>query len=394
MTNVQLGGSNMNPGNSGGPIVTPQGKLVGIAVSSIRNTGIGFAVPNEHLYSLVSGRVGKPSVFAIPADSQTLQINVEGPIQDPFGVITSVGVACRPAVSGERPPSVDAQGQWSALGKKAVEASIARGLAKASIRLPRSISTPLWVQFEYQTAKGLIRGEPLKVERPNFRAGATEGYYLSQPSTDMVRKGATSVAKSKASLQDVNRTPDRYLGQVLALDCVFSKELERAGSKVVMGIGFDRRNRPDNLKFVAGISLADQCRDAIKDDATLVRVVGTLLAPTTINGAYVFEVDEMNVVGNDGAITASYKPAPVAPPPPGSKEPAVAPVAATAPDSAVAAAEPIIEEMSQGTVMAAAIAIIIGGVVGGIILLKRQSREKPAPVPTSTVAERLQRRVK
>ncbi len=50
----------MNPGNSGGPIVDGDGRLVGIAVAIVNpaiGTGIGFAVPVNDLIALLEGKM-------------------------------------------------------------------------------------------------------------------------------------------------------------------------------------------------------------------------------------------------------------------------------------------------------------------------------------------------
>ena len=360
-------------------------------MSSIGTTGIGFAVPNEHLHSLIQGRVGKPVIFAAPADTQTIQLNIEGHVQDPFGVLR--GVPSLPAGYLRGTPAHARCRRAMAAARCEAGGGSALGRDREGVDSPAA------------NDRGRTFGGSSRFARPNPRTArrAVESGMADLPRRCHVRQiphvpvrrrpqGIAPVfVKSTATLKDVNRSPDRFLGHVLTLDGVFSQELERGGGKAVMGIGFDRRHRPENLKFVAPASLADQCREAIKDEGTLVRVAGSLLAPTTMNGAYVFEIDEMNVLGNDGVITASYKPAPVTPPPPSTKEPSPAPEPVAVPETD---AEPTIDGYSQGTVLAAALAIIFGGLVGGYLLLKQQSRVKPVAVPTSTVAERLQRRVK
>jgi S1-C subfamily serine protease len=52
---VQIDGA-LNPGNSGGPVVDSQGRLVGVAVATINpeiGSGIGFAIPTSKLISLL-----------------------------------------------------------------------------------------------------------------------------------------------------------------------------------------------------------------------------------------------------------------------------------------------------------------------------------------------------
>jgi S1-C subfamily serine protease len=49
---IQLDGE-LQPGNSGGPVVDPWGRVVGITVSRLRSTRIGFAIPGERLNDLL-----------------------------------------------------------------------------------------------------------------------------------------------------------------------------------------------------------------------------------------------------------------------------------------------------------------------------------------------------
>ena len=44
----------LNPGNSGGPVVDARGRLVGVAVATIKGSGIGFAVPPSALQTVLS----------------------------------------------------------------------------------------------------------------------------------------------------------------------------------------------------------------------------------------------------------------------------------------------------------------------------------------------------
>jgi hypothetical protein len=59
---IQMNGE-LNPGNSGGPVVDAQGHVVGVAVAIfvtfLRNTGISFAVPAEQVWKLYHGRFGQ-----------------------------------------------------------------------------------------------------------------------------------------------------------------------------------------------------------------------------------------------------------------------------------------------------------------------------------------------
>ncbi len=55
---VQIDGA-LNPGNSGGPVVDSQGRLVGVAVATVKpeiGSGIGFAIPASKLTPLLPGK--------------------------------------------------------------------------------------------------------------------------------------------------------------------------------------------------------------------------------------------------------------------------------------------------------------------------------------------------
>jgi hypothetical protein len=52
----------LNPGNSGGPLLDKDGKVVGVVVSGVRNTGVYFAVPASHIARFIS----RPELFFNP----------------------------------------------------------------------------------------------------------------------------------------------------------------------------------------------------------------------------------------------------------------------------------------------------------------------------------------
>ncbi|MDB5308600.1 MAG: trypsin-like serine protease with C-terminal domain [Gemmataceae bacterium] len=56
LNDVQINGE-IIPGNSGGPVVDAQGRLVGIAVSTVRGKNVGFAIPTAQLNHMLKGCV-------------------------------------------------------------------------------------------------------------------------------------------------------------------------------------------------------------------------------------------------------------------------------------------------------------------------------------------------
>ena len=86
---VQIAGD-ITPGNSGGPVVDGQGRLVGIATGTIRNRPIGFAVPATALTRLLQGRLLDYHFTTRNAGPGQLAVEMELSIFDPFNRIKGI----------------------------------------------------------------------------------------------------------------------------------------------------------------------------------------------------------------------------------------------------------------------------------------------------------------
>jgi len=71
---VQINGD-LNPGNSGGPVVDPRGRLVGIAVASLKGTQIGLIIP--------AGKLPNVLTAAPPQGMMVLNRGQPAPLSDP-----------------------------------------------------------------------------------------------------------------------------------------------------------------------------------------------------------------------------------------------------------------------------------------------------------------------
>jgi S1-C subfamily serine protease len=83
---IQLDG-NLNPGNSGGPVVDDNGRLVGVAVARIKSTGIGFAIPAQTVASLLAGDIAK---LEIVSGEKPTELKVRALLTDPLENIQEV----------------------------------------------------------------------------------------------------------------------------------------------------------------------------------------------------------------------------------------------------------------------------------------------------------------
>jgi S1-C subfamily serine protease len=94
---VQIDGS-LNPGNSGGPVVDGRGRLVGIAVATIKNaTGIGLIIPAEQLRRTLQGRLGTPHLTIAEGKDGQFTVRVEVGLIDPLNRIRSAALDYLPA---------------------------------------------------------------------------------------------------------------------------------------------------------------------------------------------------------------------------------------------------------------------------------------------------------
>src|SRR5262249_45282039 len=101
----------LNPGNSGGPVLDAEGRLVGIATLTLPGTHIGIAVPGMEVNRLLQGRVGRVRALARTVGANT-EVAVEVPLIDPFRRIESVPVRYLRSDLSKDMPQPDKQGRW------------------------------------------------------------------------------------------------------------------------------------------------------------------------------------------------------------------------------------------------------------------------------------------
>ncbi len=111
---VRIDGA-LNPGNSGGPVVDAEGRLVGVAVATIRGAHIGLAIPAGELAKMLDGRVGEISVTAKSVNAANAEVEVDVRLIDPLKRIQSVTVHYLRADLVKDNPLADKDGNWPEL---------------------------------------------------------------------------------------------------------------------------------------------------------------------------------------------------------------------------------------------------------------------------------------
>jgi S1-C subfamily serine protease/HEAT repeat protein len=152
----------LNPGNSGGPVVDENGALIGVAVAKVVNTRIGFAVPVPKLNQLLQGRIDPPAVLQKLTVPSGITLRVRAAAADPLGKLRSP-ILLYGLAKDVRMPAKGVNGWTPLADAKSSPLTIQGTEASATLALtpPPSGEVTILAQVSYQTATGqTIYGEP------------------------------------------------------------------------------------------------------------------------------------------------------------------------------------------------------------------------------------------
>ncbi len=106
---IQIDGS-VNPGNSGGPIVDLEGRLIGVTVAKLSVAdGVGLAIPAAHLDEILAGRPGRMTIERMSESPQALDLQITFDLADPLGKLKTLNLLVAPSDGKppEKPTSAD-----------------------------------------------------------------------------------------------------------------------------------------------------------------------------------------------------------------------------------------------------------------------------------------------
>ncbi len=131
LVTIQIDG-NLNPGNSGGPVVDVKGKLVGVAVATLRDgQGIGFIVPGGELTQMLKGRVGRVKVTPQKGAGDKTTARIEATLLDPTGSVRAVSARYLHVPAKGKRPAGDSLDKIPS--SKTVTLKVEQGVAVAEV---------------------------------------------------------------------------------------------------------------------------------------------------------------------------------------------------------------------------------------------------------------------
>jgi predicted Zn finger-like uncharacterized protein len=138
---VQFNGD-MQPGNSGGPVVDAAGRVVGIAVAIIPNTRINFAVAGDAVRQILDGRIEETTFGERFKEGNQVKLPVKYHLINPLGRVASVRVDVwtgnpGPDRAGLTPAPGDSPPQQPGDGRvESAAFGVADGAASGDVVLP------------------------------------------------------------------------------------------------------------------------------------------------------------------------------------------------------------------------------------------------------------------
>ncbi|QEL16436.1 S1C family serine protease [Limnoglobus roseus] len=342
---VQLNGA-LNPGNSGGPVVTQDGKLVGVAVRTVAGAGIGFAVPSRLVRRAVQDVHFTPPTPTWVAGPPR-KVRLETKFLDALGRMKAVTAYVAPSTGNVfKTRNADDVSKMADAKKVVPTANATTGLVVTEFAPP---TTPhYWFQFVWTDPDGQThrtRPEWLASEeaKPEPADPPPPPPLPPQPPPPPAVEFTTELPNTPGGQIDVdelNRTVGRRMGERLTVDVLTLGSCDGFGNGPSLK-GYNRHKQmPPGLDFVVDAHLAERLSFArFNGEYVAARVTGTVHGPAAGMSWDVFVVEEVKLLGPDGSVLETHarkekanlpiaQPRPAPPPLPPSLPPSVPTVGA------------------------------------------------------------------
>lgn len=323
---VQLNGA-LNPGNSGGPVITQDGKLVGVAVKTVRAAGIGLAIPPRLVRAILQTQMIYGGNHAWLGFKPMMNIEFGTKFSDPYGKIRTISAHYAPATDDKQPENVS-----KLPNALAVDVERTGEQVFDVVSILRSPTTEfLWYQITWTETDGTthrthadrITSEPPvapkvlpKMNPKNPTApkptGIDKGHAgLIGPNGQPLAPIATRIGptpKGQIDLDDLCRDFVKLRGQEVTVE-VLSPGVKVAGFGD--GPSLQYRNRDQfwshGIDFTIDASLVEKMKSLPNEPMLAVRIRGTVKPSVASLTWGICVVEEVNLLGLKGEIVATYK---------------------------------------------------------------------------------------
>jgi hypothetical protein len=258
---IEINGA-INSGNSGGPVVDKDGRLVGIAVRTINKSGlgagIGWAVPVNELIALLEGKLLATLFLPTGLEEGKATFQVVIPVMDPLSRVKKVYVRYWTGL-GPRPIGVkDPKIGWEPI-KRAEQVNLdvpdtpsSLSVAIGELRVPQD-TTEVVLQIASENDSGLVAASPpvtYKLDLADIETGSD-----AQPFTALTSN------------------PDSLAGQVVVVrGRILTPPSSRADVQE-LGVADSDGKRPQNFRFFTTREIATQFDELeTEDESKPVRV--------------------------------------------------------------------------------------------------------------------------
>jgi S1-C subfamily serine protease len=228
---VQVDGA-INHGNSGGPIVDDDGRLVGVTRARIKESGLGFAIPPGELLGLLDGRVHAPLFLPVGVEGGSAVFLTLVPVADPLKKIRSVSLLVKTDAGQADNPERGSDGSWEPLaGAKRVELTLGnRGVAVGPLRLPLKEKLSALLQLAC-----------------TYDGGDT---VFSRPVAFRLVLNVAQGASDAMPMSVLNRTPERFEGKTVAVRGQLNPGVVGRGEVYHLQVANENGAKPMNLEFL------------------------------------------------------------------------------------------------------------------------------------------------
>lgn len=218
---VQIDGD-LNPGNSGGPVVTTDGRLVGIAVATVMGTDVSFAIPGQSLTRLLDGYPTKTTVTMDSIEATAASYEVGMVFADPLGRLDKAFVEFIPKGRVAGKPAINPlTGRYDRLSRDNRDVVILTSeKGKASGKVPLTGTNrdeSYYVQFSYSTKGGeRLYLAPAEIDVPFKTEGANRAKAVEIPGPSASTPTGPRIAFPEDIRETTTQTPKPIIDATIA----------------------------------------------------------------------------------------------------------------------------------------------------------------------------------